>query len=379
MSTQNSTYEYDQNGNRTHQSTQEAGAWIQPVYEYDAENRLTRIIDQRVDQFTLIDYQYDPFGRRIGKWIETYDVATGVLVVQTFSYTYDNEDIIVREKTTVQNNVTTTETTNYLHGPGIDEPLMAETGQGTTTYHADGLGSVVALTDGAQQVVERYRYSSFGEITILNGQIDNPYTFTGREWDAETGLYYYRARFYDAETGRFLSFDPILRGIEHTTASSCTKSLGSFPLKQPQELNPYVYVGNNPLLFTDPLGLARMCCRLLNSIAGSVFGQRHCYIIADDGTRYGLYPENGIGVPRTNDPRDTGGDCYDCPAIKSSCPKQNECLRKAHNSYPTTSYSLLGPNSNTYAGSLARSCCQGGVPSGVHSAPGVNSPTPGGP
>ncbi|MFQ5598347.1 MAG: hypothetical protein ACE5GK_09890 [Nitrospiria bacterium] len=127
MSGRGSTYEYDANGNLTHQSTQEAGAWIQPVYEYDAENRLTRIIDQRVGQFTLIDYQYDPFGRRIGKSIETTDLATGALVVTTFSYVYDNEDIIVREKTTVQNNVTTTETTHYLHGPDIDEPLMAET------------------------------------------------------------------------------------------------------------------------------------------------------------------------------------------------------------------------------------------------------------
>ncbi|MFQ5597981.1 MAG: RHS repeat-associated core domain-containing protein [Nitrospiria bacterium] len=256
MSGRGSTYEYDQNGNRTHQSTQEAGAWIQPVYEYDAENRLTRIIDQRVDQFTLIDYQYDPFGRRIGKWIEEYDVATGVLAVTTFSYVYDNEDIIVREKTTVQNNVTTTETTTYLHGPGIDEPLMATSSQGTTIYHADGLGSVVALTDPTEQIVERYTYTSFGEITIENGQVDNPYTFTGREWDDESGLYFYRARYYDPKVGRFLSFDPILRGVEHTERNSCVQVVGTLSIQRPQELHPYVYVLNNPINLTDPSGKA---------------------------------------------------------------------------------------------------------------------------
>lgn len=58
------------------------------------------------------------------------------------------------------------EKTSTLHGPGIDEPLMAENSQGAHYYHADGSGSIVALTDETEAVVERYSYSSFGEIKI---------------------------------------------------------------------------------------------------------------------------------------------------------------------------------------------------------------------
>ena len=75
-------------------------------------------------------------------------------------------------------------------------------------YHFDGLGSVVALTDTNADVVERYSYNVFGEPNATSS-IGNPYMFTGRECDSETGLYYYRARYYNPEIGRFLSPDPI--------------------------------------------------------------------------------------------------------------------------------------------------------------------------
>jgi hypothetical protein len=144
-------------------------------------------------------------------------------------------------------------------------------------------------------------------------------------------------------------------------------------------VNLYAYVNNNPLRWVDAKGLAKMCCRLLASrVAGELLGKRHCYIIADNGTIYGLYPEepvnSEIGIPRKNDPRDKGGECYDCPARE--CSDQNQCFEGAHNSYPRSRYDYLGPNSNTYAGTLAKSCCDGGIPSGVHDAPGVRDNPP---
>ena len=68
-------------------------------------------------------------------------------------------------------------------------------------YHADGLGSIVALTDDKGRVVQTYEYDSFGNMKQHGHKVKQPYTFTGREYDSETGLYYYRARYYDQKLG----------------------------------------------------------------------------------------------------------------------------------------------------------------------------------
>ena len=83
-------------------------------------------------------------------------------------------------------------------------------------YHVDDLGSVVAITDGANRLVERYDYQDFGEPSIFDSQgrplqtsaVRNPYLFTGQRYDPETGLYYYRARYLDPLVGRFTTRDP---------------------------------------------------------------------------------------------------------------------------------------------------------------------------
>ncbi|MBI3755913.1 MAG: hypothetical protein HY265_07120, partial [Deltaproteobacteria bacterium] len=123
---------------------------------------------------------------------------------------------------------------SYVHGPGIDEPLAVLTNQGTYYYHADGLGSIVALTDSNGKTQQTYEYDSFGNLKDQKNKIKQPYTYTGREWDKEAGLYYYRARYYDGKTGRFVSSDPI--------------GMTGGP-------NVYVYVNSNAPNRIDPSGL----------------------------------------------------------------------------------------------------------------------------
>ena len=105
--------------------------------------------------------------------------------------------------------------------PGIDFPvMMISVAGGVETkyyYFHDALGSVVALLNNAGSVVEAYSYDPFGKPTIMSADYQqratsnygNKFLFTGREYDSETGLYYYRARHYKPDIGRFLQPDPL--------------------------------------------------------------------------------------------------------------------------------------------------------------------------
>ncbi|MDX9715710.1 MAG: RHS repeat-associated core domain-containing protein [Dissulfurispiraceae bacterium] len=146
-------------------------------------------------------------------------------------YIYDNEDILFE-----YNNAGVLEA-RYTHGPGVDEPLSMERAGQLYYYHADGLGSVAAITDASgDKMLEFPDYKSFGlSATAMHAEFIQPYAFTGRELDQDTGLYYYRNRYYDANTGRFISKDPI--GFNAG------------------DVNLYRYVGNNPVNWVDPWGL----------------------------------------------------------------------------------------------------------------------------
>jgi RHS repeat-associated protein len=203
---------YDSNGNLTSKNDS-SGAWI---YQWNAENQLTRVLKDTVE---VARFVYDPLGRRISK-------TAGTTATQ---YLYDRQDILqVTSGASVR---------RLVHGPGTDEILASEIPGGASSYpHTDGLGSVVLWTDANRTPTWDYQYDSFGNIQL--GGILGGFAFTGREWDAETGLYYYRARYYDPKLGRFISEDPL--------------ELTERPL---QELNAYAYVANNPVNRVDPLGL----------------------------------------------------------------------------------------------------------------------------
>ena len=147
-------------------------------------------------------------------------------------------------------------------------------------------------------------------------------------------------------------------------------------------LNVFAFANNNPLRYVDPAGLkALICSRPL--AAGRAFG-RQAYLVPDDTVgraTLSLFPENGQGVKRRNDPADrltSQTRCVECQP-KGKCGDQKECLERSGQAYPVGAYYLGGPNSNTFAATLARKCCANGFPPGLGLTPGSNAipPVPG--
>jgi RHS repeat-associated protein len=146
----------------------------------------------------------------------------------TSGYTYDGENVLQELRGAAR--------AKYVHSLGMDDSLAREDGSGGLTYyHADAFGTVVKHTDQTGAPTHEYRYDAWGNIEAGAGEPG--YAFTGREWDPEVSLYYYRARYYDPKAGRFTSEDPV--PVEY-------RRLG--------ELNGYSYVGNNPVNRRDPSG-----------------------------------------------------------------------------------------------------------------------------
>jgi len=155
------------------------------------------------------------------------------------------------------------EIAHYTQGPGIDEPL-AELRSGVTSfYEAEGLGSITSLSNSAGALAQTYTFDSFGNQTASSGSLTNPFRFTAREFDPETGLYYYRARYYDPAVGRFLSEDPIAfeGGV-----------------------NFYSYVANNPINAIDPFGLCEPS-QDIKTCLEKVFGQPVDKVIIEENIK----------------------------------------------------------------------------------------------
>ena len=218
-STSNGNYSYDNNGNTV---TKNDSTGI-TTYAWDFENRLTSIT--LPGSGGTVSLKYDPFGRRIYK---SSSAGTSI-------YAYDHENLI--EET----NSSGTAVARYSQGLNTDEPEAMLRLAATSFYHADGLGSITSLSNTAGAVAETYGYDSFGKQTTSFGSLTNPFQYTAREFDTETSLYFYRARYDDPNVGRFLSEDPL--GF-----------IGSFDF--------YSYVDNDPIDFSDPSGLCPGPCNV---------------------------------------------------------------------------------------------------------------------
>ena len=237
------------------------------TYAWDFENRLTSVT--LPGSGGTVSFAYDPFGRRIKKVTST----------TTSVFAYDGDNLI--EET----NSSGAAVARYEPTQNIDEPLAMLRAGATSYFHADGLGSITSLSSAAGSIANTYTYDSFGKLTASTGSLVNPFQYTARESDTETGLYYYRARYYDAGTGRFLSEDPI-----HFFGGG---------------IDFYSYVGNLPTGLVDPTGNHA----LLNP-------KSRCAKVFADALKTGLCPEDFAGafnkaassvpiftVPSPNNPR----------------------------------------------------------------------------
>jgi RHS repeat-associated protein len=210
-------YTYDNNGSTV--SKTDTGGTTE--YAWDFENRLAQVVLPGTGG--TVTFKYDPFGRRVQK-----SSALG-----TTNNLYDGEDDNVVEEVDGNGIVLT----RYTQSPETDQPLSALRSASISYYEQDGLSSVTSLSNSVGALASTYTYDSFGKLTASNGTLVNPLQYTARDFDMETGLYYYRARYYDSQVGRFLVEDPL--GLR-------------------DNMNMYVYVHNNPANFDDPLGLYQL-------------------------------------------------------------------------------------------------------------------------
>lgn len=216
---------YDANGDLT--AINPAGPGTR-AFVYDYANRLvghTNSGDGAV-------YAYDALGRRISKTLAGS-------VAKTENYYYFGSMLIEERDGADATRAT------YVYGRYVDEVLQMRRGANDFYYHEDDMHNVVKLTNAAGAVVESYEYGDFGEPefvgsagqTLAASAVGNPWLFTGRRYDDETGLYEYRTRYLDPRSGRFITRDTI----------------GTWG--DPLEFgNAYAYAGNSPFGNVDPFG-----------------------------------------------------------------------------------------------------------------------------
>jgi RHS repeat-associated protein len=267
---------HDANGNITNDGTR--------TYTWDALDQLKQVSSGGA----TVAYAYDGGGRRIRK------VVGGT----TTQWIYDGDNIAAEFGTSWTN-----PTAVYVHGASVDSPMqqIQVTGASTygraTYYFANELGSIVGMANNVDFSTQTQQFDAWG--IKLAGTVPQSaqYGYAGREPD-ETGLLYNRARYYSPNVGRFVGRDPIgLAG----------------------GLNPYAYVGNNPINRTDPSGLLP----LIKSV--QAFAPPDSYYSVDVAQfapllNPGLFEVPGFGVATQTDGGPVGGGYRINPATDMPVP-----------------------------------------------------------
>lgn len=222
-----------------------SGTLYQVDYSFTPENRLSGITYQSpaVAGITSatnnsLSFVYDDFGNRTAKIVNGSDTRY-----------YLNQGLSVLNEINGQGAVT------KLVVQGVGQVAEIDAAGIVTYIHQDVLGSTALLTDAAGTVVQEYDYDPFGAIIGSNGAAETNYLFTNQEFDQESELYYYNARYYNPALGRFITRDPIL-GHDG----------------DPLSRNNYIYVKNNPLKFVDPDGLDPLNLISANGLKGIAGG-----------------------------------------------------------------------------------------------------------
>jgi RHS repeat-associated protein len=226
------SYAYDFEGNMTSRSNTVTG--VLTSYQWDHRNRLVSVLDYNPGGAVTqtVAFRYDAMNRRLAKTVDNQNTR--------FLYNQDDSWADLDGSNVV--------TARYLHGGRIDELLARQRGSdGRGWYLSDHLKTVRTIANAQGYVVGQAEYGAFGQFTeLVNGSTFDRFRFNGREFDAETGLGYFRARYYSAGVGRFISEDPI--GFDS----------GDF--------NIYRYVSNKPVTGSDPHGESEFVEYLLITI-----------------------------------------------------------------------------------------------------------------
>ncbi len=196
------------------------------TYQWDHRNRLLSVLDRNPGGVVTqtVAFVYDAMNRRLSKTVTGGQGAKA----ERFLYNQDDSWADLDGSSNI--------TARYLHGARIDELLARQrTSDGRSWYLTDHLGTVRDIANAAGTAVAHVDYSSFGKLLdVSNPEAVDRFLFTGRELDGETGVYFYRARYYSSELGRFVSADPL----------NFTQS----------DMNLFRYVRNAALTASDPTG-----------------------------------------------------------------------------------------------------------------------------